>query len=154
VEGNVTFWMIPITAILGGIAVVIVSIVAKSRLRELEIKERIAMIERGLVPAPEADPKGFDRAMNRVERLNRLRGSAGARHRRAGITLMGIGFGLMVLIGFTDNNPSDAFGVGGFLVVIGLAFFVNALFESRSADRVDHAAQPAGSTPSEPPSHA
>lgn len=132
--GNVTFWMIPVTAIVGGITVVIVSIISRTRLRELEIRERIAMIERGMVPAPEADPKGFDRAMNRMEAFNRLRGTAASRHRRAGITLMGIGFGLMVLIGFADNNPQDAFGVGGFLVVLGIAFFVNALFESRPPD--------------------
>lgn len=134
--GNVTFWMIPVTAILGGVAVVVVSIVSKARLRELEIRERIAMIERGMVPAPETDPRGFDRAMNRMETFNRLRGSAAARHRRAGIVLMGVGFGLMVLIGFTGSDAHDAFGVGGFLVVMGLAFFINAFFERSPADEV------------------
>jgi hypothetical protein len=126
--------LIPIVAILGGVAIVIVSMMNKSRLRELEIRERIAMIERGMVPAPEADPRGFDRAITRLEqvqRIQQIQGSAGARHRRAGITLMGVGFGLMVLISFAGENPSTAFGVGGFLVVIGLAFFVNALFDSR-----------------------
>ena len=37
-------------------------------MRELEVRERIAMIERGLVPPPEVDPRGFDRAMDRYER--------------------------------------------------------------------------------------
>lgn len=126
--------MIPIVAIVGGIVVAVVGMMNRSRLRELEIKERIAMIERGMVPAPEADPRGFDRAINRLEQAQRIRdlqGSAGSRHRRAGITLMGIGFGLMVLISFAGESPSTAFGVGGFLVVMGLAFFVNALFDSR-----------------------
>jgi hypothetical protein len=126
--------MIPIVAILGGVAIVIISMANKSRLRELEIRERIAMIERGMVPAPEADPRGFDRAITRLEQVQRvqeLRGVASARHRRAGVTLMGVGFGLMVLISFAGESPSTAFGVGGFLVVMGLAFFINALFDRR-----------------------
>ncbi len=142
--------LIPIVAILGGIAIVVVSIVSKARLRELEIKERIAMIERGLVPAPEADPRGFDRALSSLDRAQRIQqwqGGAASRHRRAGITLMGVGFGLMVLISFAGESPSSAFGVGGFLVVIGLAFFINALFDHRSASR-------ALSTSSAPPTSA
>ena len=126
--------LIPIVAILGGIAIVIVGMTNKARLRELEIKERIAMIERGMVPAPETDPRGFDHAITRLEQVQRIRevqGSAAGRHRRAGITLMGVGFGLIVLISFAGESPSTAFGVGGFLVVMGLAFFVNALFDSR-----------------------
>ena len=128
--------LIPIVAIVGGITVVIVSMMTKARLRELEIKERIAMIERGMVPAPEADPRGFDHAITRLEQVQRIRelqGNAGSRHRRAGVTLMGVGFGLMVLISFTGEDPATGFGVGGFLVVIGLAFFINALFDRRQS---------------------
>ena len=128
--------MIPIVAILGAILVVIVGMMNKARLRELEIKERIAMIERGMVPAPESDPRGFDRAITRLEQVQRVRqlqGHGASRHRRAGITLMGVGFGMMVLMSFTGEGPSTGLGVGGFLVVMGLAFFVNAWFESRDA---------------------
>ena len=104
--------LIPIVAIVGGITFAIVKALAAARVRELEIRERIAMIERGLVPAPEVDPRGFDRAMSRFERREYRYGSG--RHRRAGVTLMGVGFGLMVLIGFTANDASVAVGVGGF----------------------------------------
>ena len=52
---------IPIAGIIGGISVAIVSIISRMRLRELRIRERIAMIEKGLVPPPEVDPAGFDR---------------------------------------------------------------------------------------------
>lgn len=147
--------MIPIVAIIGGIVVVVVSMMSKARLRELEIKERIAMIERGMVPAPESDPRGFDHAITRLEQVQRIRelqGNASGRHRRAGITLMGVGFGLMVLISFAGENPSTAFGVGGFLVVMGLAFFVNALFDNRvSRQAVSQTSTPT-STNSTPPS--
>ena len=102
--------LIPISVILGVFVLMIVRTVVRARVRELEIRERIAMIERGLVPAPEVDPRGFDRAMTRLERREFRSGSG--RHRRAGVTLMGVGFGLMVLIGFTANEASVAIGVG------------------------------------------
>ena len=59
---------IPIVAIVGGIALAIIKTMGKMRIRELQIRERIAMIEKGLVPPPEMDPAGFDRAMNQHER--------------------------------------------------------------------------------------
>jgi hypothetical protein len=125
-------FLIPITAIIGAFVFVIVKTLVRARVRELEIRERIAMIERGLVPAPEVDPRGFDRAMNRFERREYRHGSG--RHRRAGVTLMGVGFGLIVLIAFTSNETSVAIGVGGFLVMIGIAFFINSLIDGGSAN--------------------
>jgi hypothetical protein len=122
-------FLVPITAILAVFAFVTIRTVLRARTRELEIRERIAMIERGLVPPPEVDPRGFDRAMARVDRMREHRHGAG-RHRRAGVTLMGVGFGLMVLIAFTANETSVAIGVGGFLVVMGIAFFINSLMEA------------------------
>jgi hypothetical protein len=123
-------FLIPITGILAVFAYLTLRTVMRARLRELEIRERIAMIEKGLVPPPEVDPRGFDRAMSRMERREFRYGSG--RHRRAGVTLMGVGFGLMVLIAFTSNETSVAIGVGGFLVVMGIAFFINSLMESPS----------------------
>lgn len=129
-------FLIPIVAIIGGITVAVVATISKGRIRELEIRERIAMIEKGLVPPPEVDPQRFDRAMDRIERVRDYRAWPGTlssgRHRRAGVTLMGVGFGLMVLIAFAGEAPEAAVGVGGFLVVIGIAFFINSLFEARS----------------------
>src|SRR5207249_11265162 len=116
---EISFFWIPITAILGAFAYAILHTVMRARVRELEIRERIAMIERGLMPPPEVDPRGFDRVMHRLDR-HKVRSGAG-RHRRAGVTLMGVGFGLMVLIGFTARDAGSAIGVGGFLAVIGFA---------------------------------
>ena len=47
---------------------------------------------------------------------------------------MGVGFGLMVMIGFAGGDPGAAIGVGGFLVIMGAAFLINSLFE-HSVDR-------------------
>jgi hypothetical protein len=119
-------FLIPIVGIICTFAFVIVLTVSKARVRELEVRERIAMIERGLVPPPEVDPRGFDRAMNRVERA---RYRSPGRHRRAGVTLMGVGFGLVMLIGVAGGSMNEGIGVGGFFVIMGLAFFVNSLFD-------------------------
>jgi hypothetical protein len=130
-DSGVMFWpfSIPIVAIVGAFVYAIVHTLARARVRELEVRERIAMIERGMVPPPEVDPRGFDRAMGRIERMNYHRGYG--RHRRAGIIIMGVGFGLMVMIGFAGGDGERAIGVGGFLVIMGFAFFLNSLFDHR-----------------------
>ena len=122
-------FLIPIVAIICSFAFVIVLTLSRARVRELEVRERIAMIERGLVPPPEVDPRGFDRAMDRHDRFDRYRYRAPGRHRRAGVTLMGVGFGLVFLIGVAGGSMNEGIGVGGFLVIMGLAFLINSLFD-------------------------
>ena len=151
--------MIPIVGIIGGITVAVVATITRGRIRELEIRERIAMIEKGLVPPPEVDPRGFERVMDRYDRIRRTSDAfttgsvSSGRHRRAGIVLMGIGLGLLVLISFAGEAPEQGVGVGGFIMVIGMAFFLNSLFEARDdAARPSQAATiaPAAHTPQPP----
>ena len=125
-------FLIFVVAILAGCTVAIVGTLARNRVRELEIRERIAMIEKGLVPPPEVDPRGFERAMAHQDLYaQQARNRPHGRHRRGGITLIGVGLGLMVLIALAGEGPRSAIGVGGFLVIMGLAFLINGLFESR-----------------------
>ncbi len=107
---------IPIVAIIGAFVFGIVQTLAKSRVRELEVRERIAMIERGLAPPPEVDPRGFDRAMAAMELRKAFVERGTGRHRRAGITLMGRGIrshgdDRILRVG----TPGAAIGVGGFI---------------------------------------
>jgi hypothetical protein len=121
-------WMlVPITAIAGAFGTAIAATRARARVRELEIRERIAMIEKGLMPPPEVDPRGFDRAMAIYDRAQWSTSSA--RHRRAGIVLVAIGIGLFLMIGVAGDEPHAGIGVGGFVGVLGLAFLINSLFE-------------------------
>ncbi len=119
-------FLIPITAIVGGILAGIVATVTRGRVRELEIRERIAMIERGMVPPPESDPEGFDRRMHSMERLQRR--DVAPRHRSAGVVLIAVGLGMIVLLTYAGDVPRQAIGIGGFIVILGLGFFVNSLF--------------------------
>jgi hypothetical protein len=118
-------FLIPIVAIAGGIMVAIVSTITKGRVRELEIRERIAMIERGMVPPPEADPAGFERSLRSVEGMQRRHSRGG--HRNSGIIVMSIGFGLMLLISFSSGEVGVGIGVGGFLVILGFGLFIVSL---------------------------
>ena len=43
--------------------------------------------------------------------------------------ILSIGFGLMFLIAVAGGSVRAGVGVGGFLIMIGLAFLVNSLFE-------------------------
>jgi hypothetical protein len=143
--------LIPIVAIVAGCTIVIVRTLARNRVRELEIRERIAMIEKGLVPPPEVDPRGFENAMARQDRYAyRARSRPSGRHRRGGITLIGVGLGLMVLITFADGNARHGIGVGGFLVIMGLAFVINGVFESREWRQMPPTS-PGSSSPSSTP---
>jgi len=118
-------WLIGLFAVLAWPIVAGIQVWSRTRLRELQIRERIAMIEKGLVPPPEIDPAGFDRAMLR----DRPYPYSGARHRRAGVTLIGIGCGLMFLLYLVEGDSRSALGVGGFLVILGIAFLINSFLD-------------------------
>jgi hypothetical protein len=144
------FWalgpfLIPIVAIAGGILAGIVATVTRARVRELEIRERIAMIERGMVPPPEADPETFDRRMQAMD--YQRRGHVAPRHRSAGVILIAIGFGMIVLLTYAGGLPREALGIGGFIVILGLGFFVNSLFAPQPAAPSRQADPPASPGP-------
>lgn len=140
--------LIPLVFIVAIWTLMIVRSFLRSRVRELEIRERIAMIEKGMVPPPEVDPRGFDRAMARYER----RPPGAYRHRRAGVTLVGVGLGLMVMIAFAGEEPQKAIGIGGFIVLLGLAFVVNSVLEPRSDEFLEPRRDSgSGTALSEPP---
>src|SRR5262249_6027007 len=113
---NISPFLIPVVAIVGAFVYVIIKTLAQSRVRELEIGDGTAMMECVLAPAPDTDARGFARAMSRLDSRSYRGESRGGGHRRAGVTMMGVGFGLMVLIAFTSGEESIAVGVGGFLV--------------------------------------
>jgi hypothetical protein len=148
-------FLITVTAIFGAFAFLIVKTVVHSRIRELEIRERIAMVERGLVPPPEVDPRGFDREMDRHERrYNRhyaRHASRPGRHRRSGVTIMGLGLGLMVMIAFAGRSPNAAIGVGGAILILGLAFFINGMLDNSDDLPMSSGPRYASPMPAAPP---
>ena len=110
----------------GGFVIGTLAFIFRQRLRELAIKERIAMIEKGLVPSPEMDPARFEMLVG----LRRPLSSKGERYRSAGVIIMGLGVAMIFLLAFAAGIPRVAFGVGGGLAILGLAAFVTGSMQA------------------------
>ncbi len=108
-------------AVFGGLVVVISGMRHRARLLEMAHKERLAMIERGIMPAPERDPAAFDQTW-------RTSNLGSQRMLSAGIVLTGFGVALGLLISIAGGAIESGIGVGGAIALIGLAFVVNARF--------------------------
>ena len=120
------YW-IPVAAITGWALITLYRMHVAGKAREQVHRERLAMIEKGLVPPPESDPQQFERMMDwhPSRSLNRSSDS-----RRTGIILIGVGVGLSVM--FYIMGTGRPVGIGALLVVMGAAFLVNAMFEARA----------------------
>lgn len=99
----------------------------RQRLRELAMRERLALIERGLVPSPETDPAGFERLMG----FRHVSNPRAIRHRSAGVLLMGVGVGIFVLLVFASHAPDVGLGVGGGIAMLGVAAYLNGTLIAR-----------------------
>ncbi len=129
--------------IVAGLAILWMAMSSRWRIREMQHRERLAMIERGLLPSPERDPGAFER---RTGLGTTPVSQAGARSRSAGIIMIGFGLGLMMLIAFAAGATDMGIGVGGAFALLGVAFYVNGVLSSRQ----DVYQMPSSSLPSPP----
>jgi hypothetical protein len=115
--------VIPIVSIIGGIAIAIVAIVMGSRKKELEHKERLIAMEKGL-PIPESP--------TRRER------PAHKRHRTGGLVCTFLGLALSFAM-FVSGGPEA--GVWGLpLLGIGVGLLMSSTIERRE-DEADRSVQ-------------
>jgi hypothetical protein len=114
--------------ILAGVAVLWMAMQNRRLMREMEHRERLAMIERGLIPSPEIDPAGFER---RTGLTDQPESRAAARSRSAGVIMIGFGLGLMMLISFAAEVPNVGVGIGGAFALLGAAFLFNSMLMGR-----------------------
>lgn len=122
-----------LTMVLGGVGLVAYALSGRQRMRELMMRERIALIERGVAPPPEVDPARFEHVVN-VAQAARGSYSRSGRYRSAGILLMGLGLALFMIIGIAAGTPDVGMGVGGAFVMVGAAMVINAMFVARDPD--------------------
>jgi len=127
VQGGTDQLLFPLLSLVGLVGVLGLTaywISARRTLRELEIKERVALIEKGLSPPPELLPTGsVDGVRPPATRADR--------YRTAGILFVGLGLALMLLLGTTANVPEVGVGVGGAIAILGAALIANSVFGSR-----------------------
>jgi hypothetical protein len=116
--------------ILVGAALLWMAMLNRRRIREMQHRERLAMIDRGLVPPPEVDPAGFEQHSG----VPRIESPSAVRSRSAGVIMMGLGLGMMVLLTFAAEAPEVGVGVGGAFALLGAAFFVNAALLSKPSN--------------------
>jgi hypothetical protein len=131
--GNWVRSIIPVVAIAAWAVIVMYRMYVAKGLRDQAHRERMAMIERGLTPPPDSDPHQFERVADWHPSSSGGAGDPAARHRRTGITLMGVGAGLSVMLYVLGEGRTA--GSGAFLIVLGLAFLVNSMFDARSSRR-------------------
>jgi hypothetical protein len=126
--GGILAVVLPIVLLVGGLGVMVMALRGRQRLKELAVQERIAMIEKGLVPSPVSDPAGFESAMSRRPISTRA-----LRYRSAGLVLTGMGLALLVLLVFVVPHAvrGIAVGIGGAMTVLGLTVLGNGLLLAR-----------------------
>lgn len=122
--GSLLAVMLPVILLVGGVGVSLFALHGRQRLRELAVQERIALIEKGLVPSPESDPAGFESAL-----APRPVSAKALRYRSGGLMLTGLGLALTILLFFVMPRAvrGIALGVGGALTVVGLTVLGNGL---------------------------
>lgn len=120
--GDALFLLIPIIVLGGGMGFVYLGILARMKAREMAHRERLAMIDRGLVPPPESsDATKFYAAVAAAQATNRS-----PRQRSAGVLMIGVGLALLTIITFVAQEANVGLGVGGAVVILGIAMLVNA----------------------------
>jgi len=126
-NGIVIFLLFTIVA---GVVLMIAAMNNRRKIREMEHRERLAMIERGVAPSPETDPGGFESAAGFAE-PSTDGDDKSQRYRTAGVLLIGFGFGLIFVIGVAAGSPAVGWGIGGAWISLGAASLLNYWLMSR-----------------------
>jgi hypothetical protein len=127
------FALVFIVGMFAGVFVIFLAMRQRAQLREMEHRERMAMIERGQVPTEPLAPG------------SRLTGTTGraavtsARFMSLGIIVIAVGLGLMTIVSIAGGSPGAGIGVGGAIAILGVALIVNSLV---SANTVSDAPPP------------
>lgn len=119
-EAQELFASVFVLVVFSGVFIVFMGLRQRSQQLEMQHKERMAMIERGLTPSPEfASGRGPSRGPGRD--------GVPSRSMSLGIIVVAIGLGLMSIIAIAAGSPEVGVGIGGAIAIIGAAFIVNSL---------------------------
>ncbi len=114
---------IPILAIVGGITLAIVRTIGQQRLAELERRERIAAIERGIDPAnlpPVSTPGAYENGHGWGSRTRRAHGLL-----IGGLVTIAVGLSMMVFLRGVEPGH-DHWLIGLMPTLVGVALLVSA----------------------------
>ena len=111
-EGNELLAIFYVFGMFAGMFVIFLAMKQRSESLEREHRERMAMIERGHVPAAPAPER---------------RGGPPTLSMSLGIIIVGLGLALMTIISIAAGQVGVGVGVGGAIVIVGAAFIVRSL---------------------------
>jgi hypothetical protein len=126
--------LISMATLIAGVVVIMAGLRYRAQIRELRHRERMAMIDKGLLPPPE-----FQAADGSVEPHQRSRSF--------GIILVGLGFALMFLIGVAGGALDVGIGIGGAVAILGAAFIVRSVYSPSRASSMPHLERPSAPSP-------
>jgi len=114
---------IPVIALIGGMTVAVIKITGQQRLAELERKERIAMIERGVDPAklpPIMSAYSYENGRGGTGQMQKAHGLM-----IGGMICIAVGIGLMVFLFSIEPNKA-VWGIGLMPFLGGIALLISA----------------------------
>lgn len=122
-SGELLAVLLSLTTLLGGVVIILAGLRYRAHVKELRHKERLAMIEKGIVPPPAIEPhEVYSRGLKQ-------------RSLSFGIIVVGLGLALMLLIGVAGGAADTGVGVGGAVAILGAAFIVRSLFAAPPSPR-------------------
>ena len=148
--GDLVLILFLLMTIVAGVALMITAMNNRRQIRELEHRERLAMIERGVMPSPETNPAAFEAAAG-FSQPDKDEVARQQRYRTAGVMLIGFGFGLIFVIGAAAGAPEVGWGIGGAWISLGAASLLNYWLMSRRREADSRAHWSPPSRRPEPP---
>lgn len=106
---------IPIIAVLGGCAIAVAAVVTAGKKKELEHRERLAALEKG-IPLPEAPPQPLKRP-------------AYSGRRAAGLIIFGFGIALTIGISVSESFEEGVWGL--LFIFVGIGLLIAAFLDKR-----------------------
>lgn len=132
------FALIFVMGMIAGVIVILMAMRQRSHQLEMQHRERMAMIERGLTPLAETSGQ-------RLIHARAGRGVGSSRSMTLGIVVVAVGLGLMSIVSIAAGTPEVGVGIGGAIMIVGAAFIVNSIVSRNMAPA------PADTAPAAPP---
>lgn len=114
---------------ISALAVIWMAMQSRRQFREMEHRERLAMIERGMVPGMETPSGAQDR---RFAPMQAPESRGASRARTGGVTLISLGLALMFMLTFAAGQPEVGLGIGGAFALVGAGFYVNSVLINKA----------------------
>ena len=124
-EAQELFVIVLLAGMASGVFIIVMAMRKRAHTVELRHRERMAMIERGMVPPPESSWRdGSWEPQQVMARAEVIKRAVARRWMTAGIIVVALGLSFMTIIGVAAGEPGVAVGLGGAFAILGVALIV------------------------------